>query len=321
MSIKIERVSRYSIILFLTFLIFLTPWESLKGVSFEDLQNYIDRMAQLSVYGESYVIDTSSYLINFAKEIGWGYLLLLLTQVFEDYRAALFCVSLFCCLVISSYVLKKTNHTIASVLLVNPIFIDLLLSQQRSALAFSIFLLSLSYRNHFIIFLFFVLALSIHLASIILFTFLMIVNFLNNISFHRREVLKKNVASFVTVFVLSLSVYILKDIFLGFIGDRRAGDSADSVSIAYSLFWYASLCCLVLFSFKTDRDSLLAIFFLGIFAVSSLLGEYSARFLSFTLPFLIIALPKLNQGLREFWLIVFLLYALIQWVYWLRLFF
>ena len=297
------------------------PWESLKGISFEDLQNYIDRMAQLEVYGESYIIDSGSYLTNFAKEIGWGYLLLSLTFVFDDYRLALFCVSFFCCFVIATYVLRKTNHIVASILLINPIFVDLLLSQQRSALAFSIFLVSLAYRNNLIIFLLFLVALSIHLASLILFAFLVIVNLLNNVPFHRREVIKRNVLSFVAVLVLSFSMYILKDIFLGYIGDRRVGDSADSVSMAYSLFWYASLVCLVFFSSRTDRDSMLAIFFLGVFTVSSLLGEYSARYLSFSLPFLIVALPKLTQGVREFWLVVFLLYAFIQWIYWLRLFF
>lgn len=321
MSIKIDLVSRYTVIVFLIFIVFLTPWESLKGVSFEDLQNYIDRMVQLDVYGESYIIDSGSYLANFAKEIGWGYLLLLLTFAFDDYRLALFCVSLFCCCVIASYVLRKTNHFVASILLINPIFVDLLLSQQRSALAFSIFLISLAYRNTLIIFLLFLLALSVHLASLILFAFLVIVNLLNNVPFQRREVLKRNVLSFVAVLVLSLSMYILKDIFLGYIGDRRVGDGADSVSIAYSLFWYASLVCLVFFSSRTDRDSMLAIFFLGVFTVASLLGEYSARYLSFSLPFVIVALPKLTQGVREFWLVVFLLYAFIQWIYWLRLFF
>ena len=42
MNIKIERVSRYSIIFLLVFIIFFTPWEALKGGGFQDLQNYID---------------------------------------------------------------------------------------------------------------------------------------------------------------------------------------------------------------------------------------------------------------------------------------
>ena len=144
---------------------------------------------------------------------------------------------------------------------------------------------------------------------------------------------------------VTLTIGPLRDIILGFLGDRRINYQAESSSILYASFWFfygivfvASIKKKIIF----DTSILMAVIWVFVFLLSTLLGIYGIRFLSASFPFIVSAMLvfagigvkkadnfKISPGdivLEIFkvrfvfsWMLIsfFVIYSFFQWDYWI----
>lgn len=318
-DVEIKYKSQYANIflsLFYAILITQIPWDILKGVGFTDLQNYINRFNELASFGDSYINISGTFLGFFVSEGLWSYLLLGFARLDFDAGFSLSIISFLCSFTVCAYVLSKSKWYFSIFLLVNPLLVDLFLSQQRSALAFSLFLIALMNRRISIFIVIFCIAIFIHTASILLFSLYFISNFL--VKKIKVTSLKSiNMRSLIVFTLFALTVAIGKDIVLTFINDRRGGGIGESVSLAYASFWFFALAVVVILCKTKNLIAVqICISLLVLFCISTLFGQYSARYLSFGYPFLIVCVSHLKGAYSPIFFMLIIFYQFIQWIYW-----
>ncbi|HNR11345.1 MAG TPA: hypothetical protein PKN72_09110, partial [Nitrosomonas europaea] len=120
---------------------------------------------------------------------------------------------------------------------------------------------------------------------------------------------------------ISLLIGPLREALLSAIGDRRAEYHDMSSSLLYSLFWIA-----LLIPFYLGRRYLVtldyaryALVIVSIVFVNVFHGGYSTRFLAAAFPGLVSAVLSLHGVIKIMILVLFIVYAVFQWLYWLRI--
>ncbi len=298
------------------------PWEYLKGEQFEDLQVYIQTYNELQ-QGHVKVFDLDNKLsILLNSEFLWKYILFGLGYLGFDAVLSLKIISFICFAFISYFVFKHVGFHVSALLLYNPLIIDFVMSQQRSALAFSIFLLSLSSKRVSSLYIMMFCAVFIHTASVVLYSSYFFAKYLE--SRFSLITYRKNLRNILLIFIVMLFLISSKQAVLSFIGDRRAYLEAVQVSFLFSMVWMLVSVYFILFSRISNSNYIYLYLFFAfdfLFLIGTFSGEYSLRFLTFAVPFLIISLASFLRRI-EFCVIFYLIisYQFIQWVYWWKFF-
>ena len=128
-------------IIFSYIFVFIIPWTN--WVYFIDIDFYMDRVAVLFAYGLAgdTTKDFTGIYFLFSEAL-WYFILIQLPFLFNDVQNGLSFISFISLLVYSFYTFRHANIFISFILLLNPIFIDLIMSQIRIAFAFAILLLA-----------------------------------------------------------------------------------------------------------------------------------------------------------------------------------
>lgn len=225
------------------------------------------------------------------------------------------------CLVSMALVVARTRSYFSFILLFNPIILDLLYSQLRSALALVILnLLYLTARRvNLWVLLGLVIACSIHTASIILIAGYILAQLLSSPEsmFSRFSPAAKALAVVGAGLFVGILIGPLREAVLSAVGDRRAEYADLSSSFLYLSFWVALL-GFMLINFRYTVNSLegcFSIFMLSILFVNVFSSAYSIRLIALSMPFIIVAIYNYNTSRKYFILSVFVLYALAQWWY------
>lgn len=302
------------------------PWNtlflSIYGYEFIDRSVYLNYFMYEPNIIEYKEFDTYlSYILN---EYLWHYLIPLLTQVVGLQVESVFLAISFFMLFVFAFIVGTRAHPWATLLLINPLVVELAFSQLRLALAIS--LLGVAYllkkRSKIISVPFLLLSIFIHTASI-LFVAIFFSPFL--VTWVKEKYGRGKFFEFITLVLTGAAISILigpmRELVLSYIGDRRAEYPDMSSSFLYSLFW---IFLLIPFSISyrkiVDHDyASYAIVVISIVATNVFHGGYSTRFLAASFPFLISSFFVLSQQIRYLVVLTFLLYALFQWLYWLRL--
>ena len=315
-SLILSRTSKilFSILYSAGYVLF--PWEYLLGSSFPDKLNYIDRFVEIQTLGFDSINPVGGILGAFISESLWG--LILYSFGINGFNAeqALIFISFISLFPIVLFVCSKINFALAAIFLLNPLVVDFVMAQQRSALAFAGFLAFVNTKAFPIRMLILFACLFIHVAFVLL-----LAGFLSAKALARLRVMNLSLfnraAHWLIAFIAALVLLFSKDLILGALGDRRAGGYEGSHSIMYAFFWFAMTIYIVVFS-RSRVDWLLDFLFLfiALFMVAVLLNTYSSRYLVFALPFFIIALASLP--FKEAVLGYFLLfcYQFVQWIHW-----
>ncbi|WP_163131687.1 hypothetical protein [Agarivorans sp. Alg241-V36] len=297
-----------------TVLVFLVPWVELRGAGLADLANYIYRFNELKVYGSEFINPDNSLIGYFTSEAAWAYLLLLLSKTGIEAKTAMFAISFFCFLCISSFVFVRVNKLYAALLLVNPLLIDLVMAQQRSALALSLFLLAIPRANQHLKAMLFVMGVFTHAV----FLFMSALYYLSKLLSQREREESSNQFYTLAVIVVVAAVFIFgKDVLLALLGDRRAGVSGKSVSFLYAAFWIVALFYVAAFHKEVPYyHTYMCLFFLTLFLFATLSGQYSSRYIALGYPFFIVTMGSFERNKSLVLFLGLLMYQYLQWIYW-----
>lgn len=303
----------------LSFLVLLVPWEAIRSAEFSDRMVYLDY-----VYYQTNVIeykDFDSYLSFFTGEWLWHYILLNVDS-YISYESFFYLISLLTLSLMVFYLVRK--HSLASsLLLINPLILDLVLSQYRICLALCFVLLSIFVKHKYISIMLFICAMFIHssigLLLLIYFTMYWILRLFSD---------KKNIAIFSLMFLGIIVSWLLSGYvytILSFLNDRRAEYDIDRVSssVSYLIFWFLNLLVILFFFLKRGRKNIseeygLSIISLSFISANIIFGGYSTRIIAVFLPSIMSSNLYLNKKLKILILGIYFFYCAIQWSYWLK---
>jgi hypothetical protein len=304
----------------------LVPWlsifEEIYGYGFVDREVYVEYF----LYKES-VLEYKefggifSYISN---EFLWHYLMAyFINDIGVDIKYVFAFISILC-LSVFGLIVVKNHGPFALLFLVNPLVVDFAFSQLRMALAIS--LLGISYllisRQKFAALIFVACSLLIHTAAIF---FVLIYMSLRICDRYADRFRNGHWAKFVLLCLVGASISMaigpLRVVILSLIGDRRVEYLDMSSTLTYSLFWIILLFAIgggakILLKEKYQQFSVVI---LSIVAVNVFHGGYSTRFLAASFPFLVSTVLSSRGVYGVMVIFLFAFYAMLQWLFWLRL--
>ncbi len=295
---------------FISLIIVYTPWAEIRGVEFVDLENYLNKIEYLSR-------TNSEVLYN--NEFIWGYIISIISK-FENHIFVFSVLSFLSCVFVCWYTYRNLNYKPLALFLINPLMVDFFVSQTRSAVAISICLIGLRFSNP-LKYLIVITSIGIHTSMSLLLLMVLTFDFL---SYSKNKFGLKNLDLYNYTFCLfsPIVIALLYTAILSFIGDRRAEFSgSETVTFKFILFWVFSLAFFLFYFIQTrtdDFNSFLLIYFLSLFIGFSIFNIYSLRFLTYSIPFVILGIDHIKTG-RAIYINLLFLYFTILWLFWLRL--
>ncbi len=290
------------------------PWQIIKGAEFTDIGNYIRRFN--SDLDLSFSFNKIGFLKVFTSEYLWAVIIvhlkglgLPLIQVFK-------CISFFSIFSLGYFTLKKSkNYLLSSLLLLNPLLVDFVMSQIRNSFALAILVLALLCENKWLKISLLIASCMIHSSAIVI---LFLIFVLNRFTYEEKY---KNLAALVFVGIsVAFTLSIGKTYILELLGDRRAAIVQPQSSILYSIFWVLYLCLIVYLKKLLVQDIYTKMSFtlILVFFASVVFGIYASRYLAIVLPFLIIAILSFQKTNRNILSGILFFYQLILFVYWVN---
>jgi len=197
--------------------------------------------------------------------------------------------------------------------------IDLFMGQIRSALAFSILLLAYDIKSKRWSIVLVVMATLIH-ASMPLFLAIYFLLYKLN---QKVESKKYYLIAIFTALMFAFFMRYGMNILLTLIGDRHAGyeDVIQAASISFSIVWFMIALVIATFAtFENGKERILAgyaITMMTFFFFSSIFGMFAQRYVSLTMPLIIISISYLPKHFKQGTYITFFAYNLLMYKYWL----
>lgn len=303
--------------------IVFVPWDVIRGAQFADIANYAARMQAIADHGPHYFAwkDTIAGWISF--EYFWFRLLVLAVQLGMEPETFIQVVAIVCSILTYRFMAARIGPWIPFIILTNPISIDLLSSQSRSALAFALFLTIVdmlpSWRHVHWRFACLAALPFIHTLSIAVIGIYAGSLFLAGT--RRLSPLIK--ASLVVVAALSfvaLVVAVLPSL-IEATGDRRDLNGYQTKTLFYLTFWFA-LAGAIFLSYGPEAcarwEFLFALFVVTSAPLIEALGKPGFRFVALSIPLIWIAVTYARQPLRTPLVWACGLYWLLLVYYWVR---
>ncbi|WP_017395891.1 EpsG family protein [Acinetobacter haemolyticus] len=317
------RVSKSSfsivVICFFSFLVSIIPWEIFRSSTYIDRENYYRYITYHTNKIEWF--DYSSFVSLISYEWLWHFLLKFFSNTLGvSANSIFFAISIFV-----TYVFSKTISINKGVffilLLLTPSFIDFSQSQLRLSLAISLIYLSYilikNKNNKITPLLLIIFAPFIHTSSIVFISFGLVSYFIN--SKLKSEISKLVFLSFYGFFI-AFVLGPMRSLILGYFDDRRAEYSDMSSPVVNVLFWivvyFGIIWCVVTNKIKINFELGVSIIVSGLIFSNIFFLGYSSRFISATLPFLLIGLLSLVQPVKNIALLGYFLFVSFLWVFW-----
>ena len=296
------------------FITYIVPWTTIYQQEFVDVLNYLNRIEYLHKGGNEAIHSGISWLVY---EPLWKYIIIGIGFTFDDYRLAIYLISIIIVFLYTIFLFKRIDYYIGMILLFNPMFVDLVMSQIRSSFAFGLLLLAYDLRSRKLATLLAIASFLIHTSMIIFILIYFILYKLNKTVASKKYYL---IAIF-TAFFIALFMRYGIDILLTLVGDRRAGYDTiiEAASISYSIVWFGIGLIIATFAtFEDEQERIIAGYAITItsfFFFSSVMGSFAQRFLALTLPLIIISVSYLPKHYRQGTYIIFWLYILLMFKY------
>lgn len=294
----------------------LIPWESISvNPKFADLDNYLEAIERFSSAGH---IETLGGLVWFLSEPGWRVVLAPIGLYFNDPLAGLLLVSWFCAFTVLRFIGRRAGFALSLIVIFNPLVIDLLFSQVRSAFALSLLLIAIDARSRVVRWSLVFYACTVHTVSLVLVGCYFIAVFLE-----RREGYRvlNGLCCLAFAVVLALLLSYGREALLSALGDRRAEYDVELPSILFVLFW---MCWAIVLTFSPSAvfrsswqwsDGLVVILFSLAFFMA-LFSSNGIRFVSLALPLLACSLNLVKPAPKLLASTILVGYQFVQFVYW-----
>lgn len=307
------------------------PWEGISPLDeFVDKANYIKSLNYFDGGYNLYIFDDLSFLSWITDELTWSYLLYYISKSSNDYDFSLSLMSFVIVFISFLFILKKSSNVnftvifLISIFFLNPLYVDFVISQIRSAFALTVFLAIVMMYDNFKKNAFLLLLLivpTIHTAGIFLVIPYLVYLFMipgntNKSGFYR-------CISYIIGLATGFFMTFGWEMILSYFGDRRAEYSDISSSFVFMSFWMLSGLFLIIFETNEKSSRFLifiGLFFLGIATINTLLGSYASRFIAISYIFIVyLFLHIRNKHAQMFIILCYLIFATLQWIYWLDL--
>ncbi len=304
-------------------LIIVGPWEVIRRDEFADLVNYRTRIYELHDYGMRYFVWEDSLLGWLRYEFLWFRTLVFVAEynIHPDvFIATITGISAF---FTHMFLRKHLGIFIATIVLLNPVTIDLLSSQIRSALAFSLFLAVMTWQpngrfgwlKH---------ALLLPLPFIHTGLMLVVGIYAGSVVIARSRIVGPQLKVFATVaagMILAVSVVFLLPSVLEVTEDRRDIAQYGLKSPAYLSYWIVCAGALIV-SVNQDLARRWEYFFALIICLVSPLLELAGlpgfRFIALAIPVIFAALAGLRGVVLHGLIFASLLYQCLLILYWVQ---
>jgi len=290
------------------YFIFFTSWGG-----------FIDELVDRNVYMEQFstgnvssnYLEFDSIIKYLTNEWLWNAGVYKVVQIGGSANYVLHGLSLFSIFVFGLFVVRN-GGVFYLIFLLTPLFFDLVFSQIRIGVAFSLLMIAYELKRfQWAVFLLCFGAALIHTSSFLFIAIYFAIKFTPS----RYEYL------FVVLIALLVSVVIgpLREYILNFIGDRRAVYDDMSSSVIYMSYWWGVLILFFMSGLELSGRYIIgmAVVLLGVACFNQLFGFYSTRFLAVGLPLIACAVSRMRKNIYYYITIIgFALYATIQWFYW-----
>lgn len=304
-----NHLFRYIFITIFSYIyVYLIPWEL--AAPLEDLLAYIDQINKNPPLGS----------FSWLDEYFWKSFIYGLSQSnigYQNYQLALSFVSFTALFIYADFIFKRLNSILSIVVLFNPLFVMLIMSQIRFALAFGLLLIAFQIKSRATSSIFAISSVLFHTVSL----FFLVTYFFLKILCYLFTLRAFYIASF--IFGLLIAVFIEYGIvfILNFLGDRRVDvfNHAGSSSLKYGLFW---LFISLILSFKSkivygEKKYILSMSILicSLFFFSTIFGFYGLRFVSLMVPLIAIAINYLPNYYKVIVFYLFICFSIVQWLF------
>jgi len=316
---KIKNQTFFSLLsIFLSFIfVYRVPWHEIKY--FHDFEVYKFRVAEL--YSTGYNEEVFGIFLIFS-ELLWTQILQGLPLYFYDINSGITFISFVTLSVYIYFTVTRVNFLIAFPLLFNPIFIDLIISQVRIGVSFSLLLIAFSLRKTVIIpILLIICATLIHTATLLLLAIFITLSYFKRIFNSYQKYFK--FALILPLFIMIFIQFALLTIFDFFDDGTRASYFTNPIysTFLFTLPWiFFSVMIAILpksSSVEENIDFVMYAISMGsLFFVSSIFQFYGSRFVAVSFPIFIIAINCLIKPFRYLMFLLLFLYQLIYFTYW-----
>ena len=303
------------------------PWERISPLDeFIDKSNYIKSLTSFNGGYNSYIFNDLNLLNWFTDELTWSYLLYYISKYSSNYNFSLSLMSFAIVFVSFLFIINKSANVnltvifLISIFFINPLYVDFVISQIRSAFALTVFMMTVMLYEKFeknIFLLLLLIVPTIHTAGV----FLVIPYFIY--LFIMRGNKNNRYLPYAIGLVTGLIMTLGWNLILSYFGDRRAEYSDISSSFIFMSFWILSGFFLMIFETNKKSSNLLVflgLFFIGIATINTLLGSYASRFIAISYVFIVYNFLHIkNKNAQMFVILCYLIFATLQWIYWLDL--
>ena len=308
--------------LFFAILYVSIPWAEIRGSEFVDYQRYIVMLDEFGGLDVAYDFSLSNILAAFSNEVLWWKIISSIFNYTNDGQATFLIISFVVVFVYCSFLIKRTTFLNVVIILFNPLIIDLVFSQVRSAFAFAIVLLCYHFRKKRFAWVVLLSSCFIHSAMLILLFSLIILWLILEVDYLSNRV--KAILSWLFGFCLAVIMVYGVSYILGSIEDRRSDYgtvATQSSTVAYALYWLLLGGLLVLKANVNDREvhyfSLVGIFVSSLFFFLCVFNFYGSRFLALLLPFFMLAVFNVKLINPRIIKMSYIAYFSTQFYYWL----
>ena len=299
--------------------VYLIPWHDIKY--FHDFEVYKYRAAQLFTLGNNQEESFGVFILF--SEILWTKILQILPIYFYDINSGITFISFSCLSVYIYYTISRVNPFLGYILLFNPIFIDLIISQVRIGVSFALLLIAYSFRRTIIFPIILIsVATLIHTATILLVAIFLSLIFLKRIVNDNKKFLQ--ISLVFPLFIMLFIQTILLPIFDFFGDSERAGYFINPIysSVFFALPWifFSAMIALLPKSNLVNENIdyvAFAVSMGSLFFFSSIFQFYGSRFVAVSFPLFIISINCLNKQFRLPIFLLLFLYQLTYFSYWL----
>jgi len=308
--------------------VYVIPWVEITAREFVDVFFYIDRIIYLKGGGDEAIYTGIAWL--FTEPI-WKEIIIFIGNSFdgnsfEDFRPAIYGLSFIILFAYVSFLIRRVEFYLVMILFINPMTIDLVMSQLRIAFAFIFVFIAYGLydqnNNRKVVpFLLLVIAFFIHMSMVVFYGFYYFLYWLNKRVEDKKYYL---IAIFAALFVALFMKYG-SNLILMAIGDRHANYEKiiDASPITYTFAWAIIGSILATFAeFKDPKNRVIVGYSIAImffFFFSSILGAYAVRYVTVSFPFILISIGYLPKHFKQGTYLFLLLYNIFTFKYWLFL--
>ena len=285
-----------------------------------DRSNYVDRIEYLQGVDAVDLISFNTVLSLLSAELGWQYVLFIIGHLLQSPENGLNLIAVISLWIFAVFCLRyHTSPYITFLFLLNPIVIDLVMCQSRSALALAILMLAHMSGRRFWFLIGAVVAQSIHFSAIVFVAIYVLSRYVSaNLPLFSYSIKKSVVMGGGVLF--AYLILFGRNAFLVLSGDYRGLIEYGSSSILYFLFWFYLLFMLVLLPKNAGRRSwqyFYAICILTLSLIFTLANFYNTRFIALTFPIILNSISDMTRPVQYLLYAGLFLYQSVQYYYWI----